>query len=112
MYWPSNLKIARKYLGEPVKIIGNSYVYYSPFREENTPSYFVHNKYGFTDFGTKGLNPKLRNLNSIELVAKLYDIPGEEAHRKIMRDFKDLIIRKDKKFWSKLKEEEINEYFK
>lgn len=87
MRWPSNLMVARKYLGEPVKIVGDSCVYYSPFREENTPSYFVHNKYGFTDFGIKGLNPKLRNLNSIEFVANFYGISNIEAHKKIMRDF-------------------------
>lgn len=47
----SPIEVAEFYLGNPEKISGDSYIYYSPLREkERTPSFSVNNEKRITRF--------------------------------------------------------------
>jgi hypothetical protein len=79
----SNTDVVMKYLGKPDRIVGDSNLYFSPFRvKEKTPSFSVNDEKGVTDFGT-GIH-----YNQIEFVSELFNISDKEAKQKIVKDFK------------------------
>lgn len=73
-------QLTRFYLGKPIKS-GTTDYYLSPFRNEKTPSFAVHDKRGLTDFGSG------EHYDIVSFVQKLYRITPIEAAKKIASDF-------------------------
>lgn len=71
---------AQYYIGKPAKE-GSTNFYRSPFRNEKTPSFAVHDKKGLTDFGTGDHH------DIISFVQKLYNLNPIESANKIISDF-------------------------
>lgn len=76
------LEVARRYLGSPNKVTGNTVWYHSPLRKkERTASLAVNDKKGFTDFGTG------KNYDIISFIQEYYNCRPKEAVEILARDW-------------------------
>ena len=79
----TNQELVVCYLGPPDKVVGDNYMYYSPFRnKERTPSFCVNDKKGIHDFGTG------KHYRKVEFVSLLLEISEREAFYRIIKNIK------------------------
>lgn len=73
--------VARRYLGNPIKVHGDSLWYKSPFRNERTASFVVSDVRGFHDFGDGWHG------DTIDFVQRYFSVDFVQAIKLLRRDY-------------------------